>query len=55
MPDDDDSVWVAHRTEGWTVESGTCHEPLAVYHRFDDACTDAARRRTPEPGATDGP
>lgn len=29
--------WVAHRREGWTVESAECRAPVSVHDAFDDA------------------
>lgn len=38
MADDDhDNRWLAHRREGWTVETDHHHEPVSVHETFDDA------------------
>lgn len=35
--DDTDDRWVAHRREGWTVESPERRDPVSVHDDFDDA------------------
>lgn len=46
MADDDDTDrWVAHRQEGWTVETEHAHDPLSVHDTFDDALSALGERR----------
>lgn len=37
MTSNDDDRWVAHRREGWTVESPERREPVSVHDDFDEA------------------
>jgi hypothetical protein len=35
--DDDEDRWVAHRREGWTVETDHGHDPISVHETFEHA------------------
>lgn len=35
--------WVAHRREGWTVESHSVFGPVSTHETFSDACAEVRR------------
>lgn len=54
MADDDDTDrWVAHRQEGWTVETEHAHDPLSVHDTFDDALSALGERRHDDSSPTE--